>query len=422
MFTRALADQKTNLLFIPKDLVVYFAFQYNDIGIGKTLLENLSVLSSMRAILLFSKVMSQAKQAIDVTKVNISLDPNDPDPEKTIEQIQDSVLKLRQNFFPLGMNNPVDLLNWIQRAGLQFSYENNPLIPNVKIDFENTNLSHTVPNSELEEDLRKQSIIALGLSPESVDGGFTPEFATTVVNNNILLSKRIAIYQKTLSKHLSKYIDLITYNDEELRGELRLFINESIATIETSLTEEEKQFLNRDKEGFIEYYINQLSQNIEVTLPKPENTNITNLSAEFDLYKENLIKIIDSVVSPEIFSEDISGELSQHIDTIKNVYTHYLLRKWCAENDFFPEVLEITQNNKEEVDELLSNIVTHLTSTSRNSTALLTMLQKFKLAMNTDLNNANVSGDSGNEIAASSSSEESGNDDLVSEDDFNLDI
>lgn len=422
MFTRALADQKTNLLFIPKDLVVYFAFQYNDIGIGKTLLENLSVLSSMRAILLFSKVMSQAKQAIDVTKVNISLDPNDPDPEKTIEQIQDSVLKLRQNFFPLGMNNPVDLLNWIQRAGLQFSYENNPLIPNVKIDFENTNLSHTVPNSELEEDLRKQSIIALGLSPESVDGGFTPEFATTVVNNNILLSKRITIYQKTLSKHLSKYIDLITYNDEELRGELRLFINESIATIEASLTEEEKQFLNRDKEGFIEHYINQLSQNIEVTLPKPENTNITNLSAEFDLYKENLIKIIDSVVSPEIFSEDISGELSQHIDTIKNVYTHYLLRKWCAENDFFPEVLEITQTNKEEVDELLGNIVTHLTSTSRNSTALLTMLQKFKLAMNTDLNNANVSGDSGDTVTASSSSEESDNNDLVSEDDFNLDI
>jgi len=385
MFTRALSDQKTNLLFIPKDLVVYFAFQYNKAGIGKTLLENLSVLSSIRAILLFSKVMAQAKQSIDVTKVNISLDPNDPDPEKTIEQIQDSVLKLRQNFFPLGMNNPVDLLNWIQRAGLQFSYENNPLLPNVKIDFENANLTHTLPNSDLEENLRKQSIIALGLSPETIDNGFTPEFATTVVNNNILLSKRISLYQKSLSKHLSKFVDLIVYNDEELRDELRTFISESLDTIEGSLTEEEKQLLNKDKKEFTEYYINQLSSSIEITLPKPENTNISNLSAEFDIYKENLIKVIDSIISTDIFSDDISGELSKYIETIKNVYLHYLLRKWCAANDFYTEALEITQSNKEDIDELLNNIVSHLTSTSSNSTSLITMLQKFKLAIDADL-------------------------------------
>ncbi|NYW24484.1 hypothetical protein C6506_28745, partial [Escherichia coli] len=102
-----------------------------------------------------------------------------------------------------------DLVNWIQRAGLQFSYENNPLIPEVKIDFENANLSHTVPDSDLEEELRKQTIIALGLPPETVDNGFNPEFATTVVNNNILLSKRVLIYQKTLLTHLYRLINII---------------------------------------------------------------------------------------------------------------------------------------------------------------------------------------------------------------------
>jgi hypothetical protein len=162
MFTRALAEQRTSVLYVPKEMLVYFAFYYNELGLGKSLLENLSVLCSLRAILLFSKVMAYAKQSIDVTKVNIALDPNDPDPEKTIEQVQDSVLKLRQNYFPLGINNPVDLVNWIQRAGLQFSYSNNPLLPNIQIDFENANIQHTVPSSELEEDLRKQTILALG--------------------------------------------------------------------------------------------------------------------------------------------------------------------------------------------------------------------------------------------------------------------
>ena len=431
MFTRALADQKTNLLFIPKDLIVYFAFQYNDIGIGKTLLENLTVLSSMRAILLFSKVMAYAKQSIDVTKVNISLDPNDPDPEKTIEQIQDSVLKLRQNFFPLGMNNPVDLINWIQRAGLQFAYENNPLLPNVKIDFENANISHTIPNSELEEDLRKQSIIALGLSPESVDNGFTPEFATTVVNNNILLSKRIAIYQKALCKHLCKFIDLLIYNDEDLRSELRAYLLESLAALEESLTEDEKQLLNKDKLAFIEYYITRISQHIEVELPKPENTNIVNLAAEFSIYKENLEIVIDSIISSEIFAEDITGEISSHIDTIKNVYKHHLLRKWCINNNYYNEIFTISSENEEDIENLLTSMVSHLTLTSKTGDKLFNIMQKFKLALNKDL--ANISGDAATEISSNSNSDTSGTDskgvtsdetngDIVSDGDFNLDL
>ncbi len=427
MFTRALANQRTNLLFIPKELVVYFAFNYNDVGIGRSLLENLSVLSSLRAILLFSKVMAHAKQSIDITKVNISLDPNDPDPEKTIEQIQDSVLKLRQNYFPLGINNPVDLVNWIQRAGLQFSYENNPLLPNVKIDFENVELQHTIPNSDLEEDLRKQTIIALGLPPETIDNGFSPEFATTVVNNNILLSKRVAVYQKTLTKHLNKLLVTLTYNDEDLRTLLRKEIMNRIPHLEKALTENEKALLTKDKAGFIEYYIDHLSEHIFIDFPKPDNTNINNLSAEYDVYKENLDKVIDSVISTETFAADVAGDVSEHIDTIRNVYRHYLLRKWMSENNFYPEVLDLAGSDLENIDGMISSMTEHLSSTMRNSASLLSLMEKFKKAVNSDL--AAVTGD-GAETAEASTSDSSdtdagdegggGGDDLVNPDDESL--
>jgi len=421
MFTRALAGQKTNILFIPKELVVYYAFQHNDVGIGKTLLENLSILSSMRAIMLFSKVMAYAKQSIDVTKVNISLDPNDPDPEKTIEQIQDSVLKLRQNFFPLGMNNPVDLLNWIQRAGLQFSYDNNPLIPNVKIDFENANLTHTVPSSELEEELRKQTILSLGLSPETIDSGFSPEFATTVVNNNILLSKRVGVYQKTLSKLMTKQIELLIYNDEDLRTILSQAILEDIEHINETLTEEEKAILTKDKTSFVEYYIDLLSRSITIELPKPDNTNITNLTTEFEVYKNSLDLVLDSVISAEIFNSNIVGDISNHIDTIKTIYRSYLLRKWMSENNYLPEVLDISLDSKKEVDTMLQTITTHLKSTMRNSDSLLNMMNKYKLAVNTDLVNLDADSPS---VASDqdTTSETTGGDDLVSDDDLKLDF
>lgn len=386
MFCRALQDQKTTILYLRKESVVYYAFQYNELGIGKSLLDNLAVQASLRAILLFSRVMSEAKQAIDVTNVNIEFDPEDPDPEKTAEIVQSSVMKLRQNFLPLGINNPVDLVNWVQRAGLRFSYSNNPLIPNTQITFENGGVSHTVPSSDLEEDLRKQSIIALGLPPETVDNGFSPEFARTVINNNILLSKRVGVYQKKLNAHNTKMVNLLIYNDEDLRTLIKASILEKEKELIDSLEENEKQFLDKDKEKFIEYYIDKLADNLYLELPKPEETDISNLSAEYDIYKENLEKILDSVISTEIFSEDLAGDISNNIESIRNAYKHYLLRKWMADNNFYPEALEITDTNAEEVESLLTSITTHLTATMRNSDKLFRIMKEVKAAVDMDLN------------------------------------
>ena len=432
MFTRALADQKTNLLFIPKELVVYFAFYYNELGIGKTLMENLSVLSSLRAIMLFAKVMAYAKSSIDVTSVNVSLDPNDPDPEKTIDQIQDMTLKMRQNYFPLGISNPVDLLTWIQKAGLKFNYENHPGLPNVKIAFENENLTHTVPDSDLEEELRKQTIISLGLSPETIDSGFSPEFATTVVNNNILLSKRVSVYQKTLVKHLSKMLGIVIFNDEDLRNELRAMLLEKVDSLGESLDAEEKEMLTKDKAGFIEYYIDKISENLFIELPKPDNTNIATLTVEYETYKNGLDQVLDSVISTDMLAENVAGELSNHIDTIKNIYRHHLLRKWMSENNFYPEVLELAGMNDEETENTLNVITEHLTSTMRNSDKILNMMKKFKEAANKDLEGIDGSGasDASGSGSSSSSSDSDdngdgggeGGDPLISDTDADLDL
>ncbi len=409
MFTRALAGQKTSLLYLPKELVVYYAFYYNELGVGKSLLENMNIITSMRAILLFSKVMSYAKQSIDVTRVDITLDPNDPDPDKTIEQIKDGVYRMRQGFFPLGLNNPTDLVTWLQRSGLQFAYSNNPLVPDVKIDFQNGNLQHTVPNSELEEDFRKQAIMTLGLSPEVVDTANNPEFATTVVNNSVLMTKRIMVYQKKHIKNLSKFVSLLVINDEDLRGQMKKILMDQTTDLEASLTEDQKAQQSTNREQFLDNFLDNLAENIVVELPKPDNSNIVSLSQEFDTYKENLEKVLDSVVSSEIFSEDISGELTAHVDTIKNIYKHFLLRKWMSDNNFFPEVLDISGVDTEEVDNMLKMISEHLSSSMRNGTKLLKIMQDFKKAVNVDL--ADITGEGGEETTSdngSSSSEDTG--------------
>ena len=59
MLSRSLANQYTRLLYVPRETMTYFMFDHYDNGIGKSLLDDLRVMLSLRAIILFSKEMIQ---------------------------------------------------------------------------------------------------------------------------------------------------------------------------------------------------------------------------------------------------------------------------------------------------------------------------------------------------------------------------
>jgi len=115
--------------------------------------------------------------------------------------------------------------------------------------------------------------------------------------------------------------------------------------------------------------------------------------------------------------------LSAQIDTIKAIYKNFLLRKWCSANNYYSEVLEFGDNNKDEVDNMLEMVSDHLTSTMRNSDKLLNIMQKFKLAVNKDLEN--VTGEGSTDISSNNSSESSGEekgDSEPTDDDLSLEL
>lgn len=385
MFMRALSEQRTSILFIPKEMLVYFHYNLNDYGIGKSVLDNLSILTSLRAILLFARVMSQAKAAIDVTDVSVTFDPRDPDPDKTISIIQDSALKLRQNFFPLGINNPLDLVHWVQRAGLKFSYSNHPMLPETKVEFTSQKLEHVVPDSDLEETLRKQTFQTLAIPPELVDSAFSPEFAVSAVNNNLMLSKRVMVYQQALSRDLTKLIKAHVYNDDELRKRLMEDILKNKDTVMTTLGEDFKHLKTLSEDEFVDALLDALSDNIEVELPKPENTNLTNMSTEFEEYKKGLTNVFDFLLNKDTFAEDIAGDVQNHIDTLKNIYITQLLREWCANNNYYPEAVSMITASEEDINKTVEIITQQLTSTMRNGVLLLRTMQEIKKALSSDL-------------------------------------
>lgn len=340
MLYRTLINKYTRLIYVPIELTTYFAFKYNKNGTGRSYLDDVSILCGLRAMMLFAKVMNLTKNSIPITKVNMTLDPHDPDPQKTIEVAANEIIRMRQQYFPLGINSPSDLVNWIQRAGYEFAFEGHPGIPETKFEFETKSMDHKLPEDDLEETLRKQTYMAFGLSPETVDNGFSSEFATTVVANNLLLSKRIIQIQGEFTPKLTDMIKKICIYDMDIMGDLKTILSNNESLLKASLTQQEASEFTSNKSEFLSKYLEDFINGLYVELPNPSSES--GLSEAFSEYKDTLEKALDSWINEDVLTAEVYGERSESVAEVKEAVRHYFLRKWMAENGFMTELGEIT--------------------------------------------------------------------------------
>ena len=346
MLARTLKQQFTQILFVPKELLTYFAHKYDNNGIGKSLLDVLRMLNSLRAMTLFSKVLASIKNSIGRTEVEVDLDEDDPNPNKTIETVVTELARSRQQAFPLGMSNAADIVDWVQRSGMQYKFNNHPGLPNFKMNVSESSSSHVIPDDSLEDDLRKRSIMAIGLSPETVDNGYAGEFATSVVNNNLLLSKRVNQIQEQFVPQIEEHIRIYIANNGSLIQKLEELVANNFDKVSTvfgdiTITKENKPVA-------VSLLVQEFISNLIVSLPKPNNVSLENQISSFEVFEQALDKLLPFFISQQSLPGSLVGEeLTQKVDEIKEVIKAYYCRKFMAENNILPDLMDLVTSDEE---------------------------------------------------------------------------
>lgn len=420
MLARTFANQLTRLVFVPEELVSYFAFQHKEDGTGKSLLFDLKVLTSLRAAVLFADVSGHIKSAISITSVKIKLDPLDPDPLKTVELAQHNVVKLRQQYLPLGLNRPEDLADWTQRAGLEFSFEGHPGLPDTQFEFDTKNLQHVRPDTDLVDNLRKSTIMGVGLSPETVDNGFGSEFATTVVSNNILLAKRVSQYQNIFMGLFTDYVRKLAFNDDGLYQRLVEVVTDNRKFVESNLNDEGRAEYDQSPETFINDVVSEFLAQLRVTLPKPSTASLDNLVEAFSKQSTALDDIFEKAILPDsLLSSDIAGEIGNNVSVLRDTYKSYFLRDWLGKNGLMSELSEITleQEDGTPVVDLHKQMSEYVARIMHGSVKYIQTLRPMRNAVDADLSNmdADMTGAGGDSTSSADSNDSDGGD---TEDEF----
>ncbi len=408
MLARSLKNKMTRLLYMPKKMISYITYNTHKNGVGKTLTDNIKILTSLRAMMLFSRLMASVKNSIGITEVKLKLDERDPDPTKSIEVAMHEIVKTRQQNFPLGISTPMDLVDWVQRAGFQFTFSGHPKIPDMEMEFEQRGSSNIMPDNDLDEDLRKRTIMAMGLSPETVDAGFGAEFATTVVQNNLLLSRRVQQIQTSITKQLKDLAVKLCNYDGVINAELTKFLKENVAEIKNNFKEEK---IEVDDKILIDYVLEEFLVNLELELPKPNGISIDNQSDSFGKYSDFLDKAIEAWISSEIFNEDMAGELSSKMDGVKSSIKSYFLRKWLADNNILPELNDISLMELEGnfAKDIFSEQKDYLMTIIKKAVDFVKQMDDMHVAVDADLQEAGITESEGS-YSSSSSDSPSGDD------------
>ena len=350
MFTRCMKGQRTQFLWIPAEYFVYFAMDYDDLGFGKTLLDDISNITSMRIMLMVAGIAASLRNSIGRTKVSIKFDEDDPDAQKSFEEIQDEILKSRMNPIPFGVNNVADISKYLQRSCYEFEITGNTALPDMQIGFDQYNTQYPKPDEELQNQLKDLSIQNFSLTRDMIDASSGMDFAIQAATSNMMTMKRVLRWQRKVTPQITQLVRLITRGSESQRDSLREILSSNYENFQTNKIKayfkiEDEEVLKDEsfKKLVVEQCLNEFVNNLITELPSPAATTLDAQKQMFTDAAEFYKEALEYIVNESFFDTSVQGEgLSDHVDMIKNILLSHYMRDFMAKNAILPELADLT--------------------------------------------------------------------------------
>lgn len=390
MLARTLSKKLTQMLYIPADYMTYIAFKHGDDGIGQSLLDDTATINALRIVLLFSDIIGSIKNSIGRTMTTLKLDERDPDPMKTIEIAQNEIVRGRQLSVPLSVSNVTDITDFIQRAGFEWKFEGHPSVPDVSFDFQDTQSNKARPDSDLQDSLRKASIMGTYVSPEMVDNGFNSEFAASVVANNILFSKRIIELQEIFNPQITEHLKKCVKFSQPLMADLKEILIQNKDKLKLDEIEVKDYAGNliddeRKEKIVINDLLEKFLEGFAVELPKPSSVTLDQQMTDLETYSSAIDKALDlAYMNDQIMNENSMGEFSQNIEMLKGLYKAHFMRRYLTEKGILTELADITsldEEGKPAID-MPADTEEHLLSLIRSMLPTVAVLNTLKAKVN----------------------------------------
>lgn len=343
MLSRACQRLETKVIFVPRELYSFLAFDYKDNGLGRSELERIKTMSSLRMVQEMADSLANIRNAIDHKEVTINLDPDDPDPWKTSMETLHNVQRSTKLGSPIGLINMSSIADSFQEHGWNVKMTGHEAMPDMSVDFSQNTRNYSKTDSEYADRLSNRMYLSMGISPDSISGVFGTEFATNVVSSNIFLAREALEKQTIFSAYLADFIIKYTTNSSILVDKLKEVIEDNLTSIRL------KNIDKVDIRLIVQVFIN----NITIGLPKPDMSKFDMQKTTIDNYSSMLDAIIPYYISEEAMTNEQFGEHTSEVvkDAIQAI-KDACMRNFIAQMNIAPELTKMLYQQPDEIQDL----------------------------------------------------------------------
>lgn len=328
MFRRFLEKKKTKLVFVPKEFLIYYRFAHNFDGTGKSKLEDIKFIMSLRITLMISKIMAAMDEAVVRQKLNLTFDEKISNPLEIMKKVKSRFIESKIVNFTY---NPAQVVKSIADRGLTIIPNQIPGLEDFAIETEDNQSSKQRPDETLMEDLDRWFTLGLGPPPSAFNNLSEDEYSRSVATTNLFFSKQIRNYQDLVCGFTTQLVKTYIQFSKPLKEQLKELLKDKADDDKTSAT------TGDDGSGSVEETVltkrlEEVIANLKAVLPPP---NIAPDKAQFEEFKEyqDIIEsMVDTMYSTELLEKD--RDASEELTMIKAYVRSQMMREYLNTSGF----------------------------------------------------------------------------------------
>jgi hypothetical protein len=341
MMARSLARKNTQILYIPSEQLTYFALDYHKDGTGRSMTDKTRVVAAARSAIAFATMQGSILNATRNLQYDIILDPDDREPEKTIDDVQYRVSQGFASRIPF-TGSIKDVESYFANAGISFNIEGNAHYPSSKTAVSDITPDYKIPAKDISDDLARQHYRGFGADPDLIMTPESIEFATQVVSKDLIATKQICKNQEKIAPHLTHFVKTYIISSGPLLKKLAELIKEHYESGESKL-----------REGETGHYINDFLSSLTVTLPPPDMSMLASQLNAFEDEEQAIDKMVDLWLDEELLGESVGFDVRR----AKSVIANHLKRNWLRKNAVKEDLIDLFENeeNRAELVQIIGN-------------------------------------------------------------------
>lgn len=317
-----LTEQQIKLVFVPESLMTYYAFDYRDSGMGKSLVEGLSYLLSLRTTLMVARTMATLREAIDHKTIEVDIPESDMNPLGTLQAIRDIYLMKK---YPKFSNNPTVAMQGIMSASVDVVPNNIPgMETSMKVTKDHESKSISKPDDSIMEELGDMISLGLGVPPSAINKLKEDEFAISVATNNLFFNNNVRRKQRVtvgcnnkLGRNSIKYSSKIKNDLLTIMKDTKLFSSKS--------DDDDSESADTRSSKLISAVMN----NLNIGLASPNIAATKSQLEEMNSYMDTVEKIVETTFSDDLFGID-DRDAAETVKSIRAMLSNKMIRQFVA--------------------------------------------------------------------------------------------